>query len=128
MNPHDGTTRRVVTPLLNAAATLPALASLDLGGSYMQNAAAFGRALGAFLRKNLPSLRVLLVWDCRLGDEGMAALLDGLAANTHLRELNCEFNDESQAFRRDRLQPALAALAARAALDAPGDVTERWEI
>jgi hypothetical protein len=86
LHPDDGTTRRVGTPLLNAVATLPALAALDLGGSYMQNATAFGRALGAFLRKNLPSLRVLLVWDCQLGDEGLAPLLDGLAANTDAPE------------------------------------------
>ena len=41
-----------------------------------------------------------------------------LTANTHLRELDCRFNELSDAFERDRLAPALAALAARAELDA----------
>jgi hypothetical protein len=45
---------------------------------------AFGHALGAFLRADLPSLRSLNVNNCILGDEGMTPLLDGLAANTQL--------------------------------------------
>jgi hypothetical protein len=49
----------------------------------------------------------------------LVPLLDGLAANTNLRQLNCDVdNDLSEAFKRDRLDPALAALAARAQLDA----------
>jgi hypothetical protein len=43
--------------------------------------------------------------------------LSGLAANTHLRHLECTLNDRSEAFQRDRLAPALAALAARAEHD-----------
>jgi hypothetical protein len=58
------------------------------------------------------------VSDCQLGDRDLAPLLDGLAANTHLRELECEDNDPSEEFERDRLEPALAALAARANRDA----------
>jgi hypothetical protein len=84
----------------------------------MLDTAAFGHALGALLAANLPSLHTLRATACNLGDEGVAALLDGLAANTHLRELDCRFNDLSDAFERDRLTPALAALAARANLDA----------
>ena len=74
--------------------------------------------MGALLRVNQPSLRLLHVNFCGLGDEGLAPLLDGLATNTHLRKLNCEINLMSEAFRRDRLAPALAALAARAERDA----------
>jgi len=73
---------------------------------------------------NLPSLRTLLVNRCLLSDEGLAPLLDGLAANTHLRTLQCRINDPSFDFERDRLAPALAALAARAELDAQRE-TER---
>jgi hypothetical protein len=118
LNSLHGTTTRTVTELLDAVATLPALFLLDFGSSQVQNTAAFGRALGALLRANLPNLRSLHVEGCHLGDEGMAALLDGLAANTHLRTLECGENDLSEAFERDQLEPALAALAARAALDA----------
>jgi hypothetical protein len=114
----DGASRRVVAELLDAVVSLPSLSVLDLTMSRMQDATALGQALGAFLGANLPTLRSVRVRDCRLGDEGMAALLDGLAANTHLRKLKCGSNDLSEAFKRDRLAPALAVLAARAALDA----------
>ena len=50
----------------------------------------------------------------------MAALLDGLAANTHLRFLDCDYqNDLSAAFVRDRLAPAVAVMVARRANLAP---------
>jgi hypothetical protein len=62
-------------------------------------------------------LRTLNVNDCGLGDDGLAPLLDGLAANTHLRWLDCRDNEPSEAFERDELMPALAALAARAEFD-----------
>ena len=113
----NGAARRTVTELIDAAALLPSLSELSLNGS-RQDAAAFGRALGALLATNLLSLRSLLVSDCRLGDEGVAPILDGLAANTHLHTLHCDENLVSEAFKCNRLAPALAALAARAALDA----------
>jgi len=107
-------TGRIVTELLDAAASLPALSVLDLSGSRLKDDAAdAGRALGALLAANMPSLRALRVKSCRIGDEGMAALLDGLAANTHLRRLGFRHNNLSDAFKRDRLEPALAALTAR---------------
>ena len=130
LNPDDGATRRVVTELLDAAAGLPALSELNLKGS--GNCAATSGSLAALLRANLPSLHALRVEHCRLGDESLAPLLDGLAANTHLRELDCwAGNDLSEAFMRDRLVPALAAMDARQVLDltpaggvAPEDLTE----
>ena len=117
LNPVGGVSRRVVTELLDAAAELPALSVLDLSLSDMQDTADAGRAFGALLRADLPSLRVLHVFSCHFGDESLAPLLDGLAANTHLRELDCRNNFPSAAFQRNRLDPALAALAARAELD-----------
>ena len=117
LNPPTGVSRRAVTELLDAAATLPALSELDLRGSYVQDLAAFGHALGWLLRANLPSLHTLDVSHCRLGDEGLAPLIDGLAANTHLRTLQCDMNWASDAF-YDRQISALGALAARANLDA----------
>jgi hypothetical protein len=117
-NPVGGANRGTVTELLDAAAALPALSELDMSYSTFQDPASAGRALGALLGANLPSVRKLNVCGCVLGDVGLAPLLDGLAANTHLRELDCQNNHLSVAFKRDRLRPALAALATRAALDA----------
>jgi hypothetical protein len=124
LNGDHGANRRAVAELLDAAAALPALSVLDLSESFVHDKAATGRALGALLSANLPSLRTLRVNRCLLSDEGLAPLLDGLAANTHLRTLQCRINDPSFDFERDRLAPALAALAARAELDAQRE-TER---
>ena len=115
--PH-GVSRRTVTELLDAVAELPALARLYIWRSVLQDPAAFGRALGALLRANLPSFRSLCAFSCEIGNEGVAELLAGLAANTHLRVLDCGDNNLSAAFERDRLAPALAKLAARRELDA----------
>ncbi len=98
------------------AASLPALSVLSVRWSYVGDSTFFGRALGALLSANLPSLRTLDVRQCQLGDEGLAPLLDGLAANTHLRELDCSSNHLSAVFERDQLAPALAELAARTEL------------
>jgi hypothetical protein len=118
LSPPDGANRRIVTELLDAAAALPALSESDLSLSHVQDTVAAGQALGALLRANLPSLRTLIVDNCHLGDEGLAPLLDGLAANTHLRELECLENETSEEFERNRLAPALDALRARRQLDA----------
>ena len=124
LNPPDGASRHTaVIELLDAAALLPALTELDLNGSTVmedfddEDNVAFGCALGALLHANLPNLRTLRVNGCWLGDEGLAPVLDGLAANTHLRELNCRHdNNLSDAFLRNHLEPALTVLAARPAL------------
>jgi hypothetical protein len=116
--PPGGARRLDVTELLDAIASLSALSLLNLTGSHVQDTMAFGRVLGALLGANPPSLRLLHVNYCGLGDEGVAALLDGLSANTHLQMLYCENNNMSEAFRHDRMFPALGALRARAELDA----------
>jgi hypothetical protein len=119
LNPPHDADRHVITELLDAAASLPALSVLDVSNSRVSDKAATGRAFGALLSADLPSLHTLDVSRSGLGDEGLAPLLDGLASNTHLRQLDCLMhNDLSEAFKRDRLDPALAALAARAELNA----------
>jgi len=110
--------RCIVTELVNAAATLPALTKLVFSLSRAYDRLDFGRALGALLTANLPSLRELNVGYCHLGDDGMTPLLDGLAANTQLRKLDCHFCNVSMAFERDRVKPALASLTARVKLSA----------
>ena len=121
----DDATRHIITELLDAAASLPALSELDLSNSRWQDTTAFGRALGALLAANLPNLHTLRVDHCHLGDEGLAPLLDGLAANTHLRELDCYENGISWAFGHNRLTPALAALAAHRQLESCS-LREAW--
>ena len=110
----EDASRLAFTALLDAAAALPALSELDLRNSRVQDATAAGRAMGALLAANLPSLHTLNIFSCHLGDDGMAAVLDGLATNTYLHFLSCVVgNDLSQAFERDRLNPAMAALFTR---------------
>jgi hypothetical protein len=106
--------------VLDAVPELPALTKLNLALNQIRppaSRAAAGRAMGALLAADPPSLRVLNVMFCGLRDDGMAPLLDGLAANTQLRQLRCDDSAHngavSDAFWRDRLAPALAALAAR---------------
>ena len=92
VTPPDGANRHTVKDLIDAAAELPALCELDLCGSKMLDHAAgnaAGRALGALLRADLPSFHTLIVNDCQIGQAGLVALLNGLAANTHLRKLEC---------------------------------------
>ena len=117
-SPPAGANRRALVELLDAVAALSALTELNLNWSRFLDFADAGHALGALLSANLPTLRTLSVTGCNLGDEGLALLLDGLAANTHLRKLDCPLNDPSEAFKRNRLDPTLAALAARARFDA----------
>jgi molybdopterin-guanine dinucleotide biosynthesis protein A len=118
LNPPGGASHRTIAELLDAVAALPELSVLDLSHCEVHDTTAFGHAFGALLRANRPCLHTLGVQYCELDDEALAPILDGLAANTHLRELGCEYNRVSEAFRRDLLEPALAALAARAQLDA----------
>jgi Ran GTPase-activating protein (RanGAP) involved in mRNA processing and transport len=118
LSPHNGTNRRTGTQLSDALATLPALTVLDVSSSMVHDLPAeSGRALGAVIAANRPSLRTLRMCDCDLGDDGVAALLAGLAANTHLRCLDCRHNGVSAAFERRLLTPALAALKARRDVD-----------
>ena len=88
--------------VLDAVMTLPALRSLNLSLSHFLGArrAIAGQAVGALLAANLPSLQTLHVRGCNLDDGGLAPLLDGLAANTHLRELDCRYNDASPALQQ----------------------------
>jgi hypothetical protein len=68
-----------------------------------------GASLGALVAANAPALQKLDVSTCTLGDEGLGPLVDALAANTYLRELDCAVNDMSDAFAFHRLLPAVGA-------------------
>ena len=114
LNPEGGANRRTVAELLDAAAALPALEVLSLDDSVFEDRAAAGHALGALLRANLPNLRSLHLEGCLLEDDGMEPLLDGLEANTHLRQLACGRHIEGLSYRVFvRLARAMARVLAR---------------
>ena len=109
-----GTSTDIVQQLLDTAATLPTLAVLDVSNSTFLDRVGAARALGDLIGFNLVALHTLRVDQCDWDDEHVVPMLTGLAANTHLRTLSCQFlNYYSPAFLRDQLEPALAALAAR---------------
>jgi hypothetical protein len=99
--------------MLRALTAHPSLRWLVLSGNAAGAAAGAraraGAALGALVAANAPALEQLTVSGCALGDEGLAPLVDALAANTHLRMLDCSDNAMSDAFALRRLQPALHA-------------------
>lgn len=110
-----GENRCPVTVLIGEALlALPALAVLDLSWSLLDDPYAAGLSLGALLAVDPPSLRTLNLDVCSLGP-GMIPLLRGLEQNTHLRELSWLGNNLPTSFKRERMAPAMAALAARAA-------------
>jgi bacterioferritin-associated ferredoxin len=73
--------------------------------------AATGAALGTLVAANAPALRELRLGGCSLTDDGLGPLVDALPANAHLRVLHCRFNGLSEAFKRERLLPAVRANA-----------------
>ena len=111
--------------LVDAVAAVPQLCFLKLTsirpgegyeGDYdvpYRDGESLGWPLGVLLARNLPSLHTLCVTDCMLGNSGLMALLVGLSANTHLRDLDCSYGDATGDFKCDLLDPALAAFAAR---------------
>jgi hypothetical protein len=71
--------------------------------------AAAGAALGALVTANAPALTHLSIPLSNLGDDALRPLLEALPANTHLRTLEIESNDMSDACARDVLLPAVRA-------------------
>ena len=103
------------TAMVAALLECPGLISLDLRCHLVGwGAAAAGHALSELVI-SLQCLHNLRVSGCFLGDDGLAPLLDAVDATWHLLKLECDDNGATEAFERDRLAPALAALAARVA-------------
>jgi hypothetical protein len=75
--------------------------------------AAFGDALAALIAVDAPALHTLVCSCNSLGDAGLAPIVEALALNRHLRELDVRDatygNRMSEAFARERLLPALRA-------------------
>jgi hypothetical protein len=102
-------------PTLQALRTLRVEPRLRHVPTLPHECLAYGRLLAELLTADLPRLRTLDLSCYLMDDGGMAAVLDGLANNTHLRELRWYPVYLSEAFTRDHLAPALEALAARGA-------------
>ncbi len=101
------------TALLGALTGHPRLRSLNVSSNVIDEAGQdeAGAALGALVAANAPALTALSVSFSDLGDAGLRPLFDALPANTHLRALDCECNELSDAFVRDALLPAVRANA-----------------
>ncbi len=97
--------------LLHALTAHPSVQTVQLRRNEVTVAARMraGASLGVLVAANAPALKILIVSNCALGDEGLGPLVDALAANTHLQDLNCCHNGVSEAFASERLQPALLA-------------------
>ena len=70
---------------------------------------AAGTALGALVAANSPALRMLLLDDTALRDEGLRPICEALQSNTHLTYLNLDSCSASIAFLRGVLLPAVQA-------------------
>ncbi len=112
------------TALLDALAGHPSLRSLNISSNRADPAVQeeAGAALGALVAANAPALTELDVTGCFLRDEGLGPLFDALPGNTHLRKLNCGYNNMSDAFVRERLLPAVRANSSLRELKS----TARW--
>jgi hypothetical protein len=96
--------------------------ALTFAGEPTEQAVALvGPALGALVAANTPSLQLLFVTFCHLGDAGMRPLLEALPHNTHLECLVCDGNGMSAAFARDLLLPAVRANTSLVVFNAGND-------
>jgi hypothetical protein len=96
------------TALLGALVGHASLRELHIQDVSMgAHAAMAGAALGALIAANAPALHKLEVYYSNLGDDGLAALVDALPANTHLRTLKIIGNNMSEAFSRNHVLPAV---------------------
>jgi hypothetical protein len=97
--------------LLSALVGHPSLCELRFAGEYTtgDDRSALGAALGALIAADAPALHTLDCSENSLADAGLAPIVEALALNRHLRKLEMAHNSMSEAFARERLQPALRA-------------------
>ena len=74
-----------------------------------EDRSAFGAALAALIAADAPALHTLNCSCNSLGDAGLEPIVEALALNRHLRELDLRGNDMSEAFARERLLPVVRA-------------------
>jgi hypothetical protein len=99
--------------LLSALAGHPSLRKLKIYGEDIakEDCSAFGAALAALVAADAPALQALELRNNSLGDAGLAPIVEALALNRHLRNLDVSKNGMSEQFVRDRLLPAVRANA-----------------
>jgi hypothetical protein len=120
-------TPEAAVPLIQALTGHPSLRTLQLRAfvSYGDDAdqATAGAALGALLAANAPALTALDISGVELWTAGHTPLFRGLAANTHLRTLRCDWTGVSAAFAADVLLPCVRAATGLRELDAHMQMT-----
>jgi hypothetical protein len=101
---------------MDAAATVlgtlaghPSLTVLRMFADHAGDQAASGALLAAIVSADSPALEVLLLGVNKLGDKGLAPLVDALPLNRHIHYLDLRGNGLSDDFARLRLMPALNA-------------------
>ena len=97
--------------MMRALTGHPSLQEIDLSLNLPPDPTAAGALLGALLAADSPALRELRIRNSeRLGDAGMRPLLQALARNTHLRELDCcDVGIMSEQFAQGVFLPAVRA-------------------
>jgi hypothetical protein len=104
----------VSAALLGALTAHPSLRKLSCScwsfvKGYGDAATIIGAATGALVAANTLALQSLTLCCTYVQDAGLGPLLDALAHNTHLLELDIRYNDMSEECARDRLLPAVRA-------------------
>ena len=102
---------RVAALVLGALVGHTSLRELKIVGELTgaQHRIAFSAALAALIAADAPALRVLKLACNVFCDAGLATIVDALALNRHLRELDLYGNGISEDIARERLLPALRA-------------------
>lgn len=97
--------------LLVALTSHPSLRSISFDNNEVPAATAvkIGAALGVLIAADAPALESLQLYNCQLGDAGMAPVVAALPRNTHLRVLDIDRSSMSVPFARAHLLPALQA-------------------
>ena len=100
----------VAGTLLSALVGHPSLRELRITYEpLMMDRSAFGAALAALIAADAPALQTFDCRCCSLEDAGLAPIVEALALNHHLRELDVSRNVMSEEFAREQLLPAVRA-------------------
>ena len=96
--------------LLEALTLHPTLRSFWLSCTAGEHRrAAAGAAIAALVAADSPALTTLNMFNCGLGDAGLAPIFEALPRNTHLLELSLRMNDMTAEFVQQRMIPAVTA-------------------
>ena len=115
--------------MLDAVARHPTLNTLELELNLApEHQAAAGAAIAALVAADAPALTTLDLYACRLGDAGLAPILEALLRNTHLHMLSVRGNGMTADFARQRLLPAVVANTSLRTLQAHNYEAEEGQV